>query len=518
MERAEVVIVGAGPVGALLAAELRLAQVDVLVLERLTEPSGQSRASALHARTVATLRRRGLFEPLADLARADGAGFAPPRGRAQFAGMAVLDRSVLPTDGPALLGVSQSRVETVLNGHMTRLGARVRRGHTVTGLSTSEDLVTVTVAGPDGEYQVGAGYVVGCDGGRSAVRSMAGIGFPGTPSTVAGLLGDVTLAEPGSVPFGWHSTPRGWTVGMFRPDGRGRLIVFEFTGAHPDRDARLDEAELGAAAHRVLGRPVEFAASTWLTRFGDACRQAEEYRSGRVLLAGDAAHVHFPVGGQGLNLGLQDAVNLGWKLAGAVRGWAGPHLLDTYQAERAPLAATVLRNARAQSVLMDPDPRFDALRELFHELAWLPEVNRHLVGQLGGVDIRYDLPGGARDPLVGRFADDLRIETADGPRQLAQLLRDGRALLLNLTGAALPAEVEIALLGCPDRVSMVTGRTDGDPVALLVRPDGYVALAASGRENCWSGACGALSYWFGAPDQAHGFITRSSESVTGLGG
>jgi 2-polyprenyl-6-methoxyphenol hydroxylase-like FAD-dependent oxidoreductase len=507
VEHVDVVIVGAGPVGAMLAIELRLRGVEVLVLERLAEPTGQSRASALHARTVATLRRRGLLEPLAEIARLDGAGFSPPRGRAQFAGMAVLDRSVLPADGPALLGVTQARVESVLSGHAERLGARILRGCNVTDLSMMDDRVEVAI----GEQRVAAQYVVGCDGGRSTVRAAAGIGFPGTPSTVAGLLGDVTLAEPGSVPFGWHGTPRGWTVGMFRPNGTGRLLVFEFAGAHRHRDAPVTEAELGAAAQRVLGRPVAFAASTWLSRFGDACRQADAYRRGRVLLAGDAAHVHFPVGGQGLNLGLQDAVNLGWKLAGAVHGWAAPDLLDSYQAERAPIAATVLRNARAQSVLMDPDPRFDPLRGLFRELAELPEVNRHLVGQVGGVDIRYG--------PVGTFADDLRIETGDGPRQLADLLADGRAYLLNLTGATLPSALGIALLGCPDRVGLVTGRSVTGPAALLVRPDGYLAWAAAeNAENPWSGAGEALRDWFGVDLEPNFTVTQSDEPVTRVGG
>jgi hypothetical protein len=326
---------------------------------------------------------------------------------------------------------------------------------------------------------------------------------------MSGLLGDVTLAEPGAVPFGWTSTPTGWVVGMFRPNGVGRLIVFEFTGTHPDRDAPVTEAELSGAAQRVLGRPVRLAPSTWLSRFGDACRQAEHYRQGRILLAGDAAHVHFPVGGQGLNLGLQDAMNLGWKLAGAVRGWAGPDLLDSYHDERAPIAATVLRNARAQSTLMDPDPRFDPLRDLFRELVELPEVNRHLVEQVGGVDIRYDLPCG------GWFADDLRIDTEHGPRQLAALLSEGRGLLLNLTGEALPAELGIALMGCPDRATLVTGRAGAGPVALLVRPDGYVAWAAAeGADNPWSGAYEALHYWFGAEAAGRPAVTRSDEPVT----
>ena len=514
MEHVDVVIVGAGPVGAMLAVELRLHGVEALVLERLAEPTGQSRAGALHARTVATLRRRGLLEPLAEIARLDGAGFAPPRGRAQFAGMAVLDRSVLPADGPGLLGITQARVETVLFGHAETLGARIRRGCNVTGLSILDDRVEIAV---DGEDRIEAAYVVGCDGGRSTVRAEAGIGFPGTPSTVAGLLGDVTLAEPGSVPFGWHGTPRGWVVGMFRREGTGRLIVFEFDGAHQDRDAPVTEAELAAAARRVLGRPIAFSASTWLSRFGDACHQAEAYRRGRVLLAGDAAHVHFPVGGQGLNLGLQDAVNLGWKLAAAVHGWAGPDLLDSYEAERAPIAATVLRNARAQSVLMDPDPRFDPVRALFRELAELPEVNRHLVGQVGGVDIRYDLPG--EHPLVGTFADDPRIETRDGRRQLADLLADGRGLLLNLTGEPLPDALDIALLGCPDRVGVVTGRSATGPVALLVRPDGYLAwVAADDADNPWSGLDVALWRWFGVDLEANGAVTRSDEPVTRVGG
>ncbi|QUQ71134.1 FAD-dependent monooxygenase [Kutzneria sp. CA-103260] len=441
------VIVGAGPVGAMLAAELRLQGIGVVVLERLTRPAGLSKANALHARTIQTLDRRGLlarFQPVA--------GTRPTRGRAQFGGLAVLDRDAVEVDVPMMLGVPQAETERILLDHAIALGADIRRGEEVVGLA---EAVVETAAG----QRIAAKFVVGADGGRSTVRKLAGIDFAGTDATVAALLGDVTVEDPGAIPFGWHRTDRGWVVGMIRPDGVGRVFAFTFDGPHADRDAPLSLGELQSTVERILGRPVPMRDPRWLSRFGDACRQAVSYRKGQVLLVGDAAHVHFPAGGQGLNLGLQDAVNLGWKLAATINGTAADGLLDTYHAERHPVGERVLRNARAQVVLMDPDPRFDPLRELCTELMLLDETNRHLVSMLAGLDVHYE-PG--EHPAIGHYAPAWP--------GLAERLRGGRWVYVG------PAPL--------DGAEWLPGEEQ-----MLIRPDGYVAWAGD------AGMTEALRRW-----------------------
>ena len=441
------VIVGAGPVGALLAAELRLHGIDVIVLERLARPTGLSRANALHARTIQTLDRRGLldrFEPMT--------GARTTHGRAQFGGLAVLDRTAVEVDVPMMLVVPQAETERILLEHAVALGADVRRGQEVTGL---DGVVVETAAG----QRIVAKFVVGADGGRSGIRKLAGIDFAGTDATVAALLGDVTVDDPQTIPFGWHRTDRGWVVGVIRPNGVGRVFTFSFDGPHENRDAPLKIAELQSTVEHILSHPVPMREPRWLSRFGDACRQAVTYRKGNVLLVGDAAHVHFPAGGQGLNLGLQDAVNLGWKLAATINGTAADGLLDTYHAERHPVGERVLRNARAQVLLMDPDPRFDPLRELFVELMQFDETNRHMVTMLAGLDVHYEL---GDQPAVGRYAPALP--------GLAERLRFGRWVYVG------PAPL--------DGFEWLPGKEK-----MLIRPDGYVAWAGE------DGMAAALKRW-----------------------
>ncbi|MFI9384312.1 FAD-dependent monooxygenase [Kutzneria sp. NPDC052558] len=447
LETTDVVIVGAGPVGAMLAAELRLHGIGVVVLERLTRPTGLSKAHALHARTIQTLDRRGLLDRFVSVA-----GKGPRAGRAQFGGLEVLDRTAVEADVPMMLGVPQAETERILLDHAVSLGADVRRGQEVVGI----DGATVeTVSG----HRIAAEFVVGADGGRSTVRKLAGIDFAGTDATIAGLLGDVTVEDPRAIPFGWHRTERGWVISMVRPDGAGRVFALTFDGPHADRDAPLGMAEFRSTVERILGRPVSMRDPRWLSRFGDGCRQAVEYRRGTVLLVGDAAHVHFPAGGQGLNLGLQDAVNLGWKLAATINGTAADGLLDTYHAERHPVGERVLRNARTQVVLMDPDPRFDPLREVFTELMLLDETNRHLVSMLAGLDVHY-APGD--HPAIGHYAPALP--------GLAKRQRGGQWVYVG------PEPL--------DGAEWLAGQEQ-----MLIRPDGYVAWAGE------QGMAEALRRW-----------------------
>ncbi|RKT55649.1 FAD-dependent monooxygenase [Saccharothrix australiensis] len=487
MSDVDVVIAGGGPVGLMLAGELGLAGVGALVLERAAERDEHSRAWGLHPRTAETLDRRGLL-----------AGLLHERAtwpKMPFAGMwPLLDLSAMrDCDHPYLVNVPQTRVEEVLAARAARVGAEVRRGHEVTGLAQHDDGVDVEVAGPGGAYRVRGRFLVGCDGGRSAVRKLAGIGFPGSDATVAGMLCDCTLPTMRQERRGITRTGRGTVNLNPRPNGQVRVVVTEFDRPHADRDAPVALPEFAAAVTRVLGRELRIEEPTWFTRFGDTCRQADRYRAGRVLLAGDAAHVHFPYGGLGLNLGLQDAVNLGWKLAAEVAGHAPAGLLDTYQAERYPVAEGVLDYSRTQLALLHPHRNVTALRGLVQRLLEFPEVNRFLAELVTGVALRLDLGEEGAHPLVGALATDLRLESADGHTTLVELLRAGTGVLVDFTQSG--AHAETARPWEP-RVQVRVARADAPPAAaLLVRPDGYVAWAATdGRSD---GPRAALERWFG---------------------
>jgi 2-polyprenyl-6-methoxyphenol hydroxylase-like FAD-dependent oxidoreductase len=489
---ADVIVVGAGPVGLLLAAELRLHGVRVVVLERLAEPTGFSKAGAMHARTVETFELRGLVERFRERGREGilrvfagddpelrrrfaerfSGGGAGGEGRQHFAGIRTLRVDRLDSNHPGVFPILQADTEAVLAERAAELGAEIRRGVEVTGLESDDEGVIARVRDGSGEQRVRAGYLVGCDGGRSAVRRAAGFGFPGTAPTYTGRLGDVRvpelMADPG---MGHHRMPGGYLFAT-----PGRVMIIEFGAPPEDRDAPMTKEELAASLARVLGRRVEIPEEpAWMSRFTDVARQADTYRRGRVLLAGDAAHVHSPSGGQGLNLGLQDAVNLGWKLAAVVQGCAAADVLDTYEAERHPVAARVLHNTRAQTALMNPDPRITPLRELFADLMELDQVNRYLAEMLTAVDVRYDMPGAAH-PLVGGFVPPYDLVTDGGTVPVRDLFHRGRWVLLDLgagpdLGAALGPHARDA--------DLVTAAPlpDLDASALLVRPDGYVAWA-----------------------------------------
>ncbi|MCQ8188512.1 FAD-dependent monooxygenase [Streptomyces rugosispiralis] len=487
----DVVVVGAGPVGLLLAAELRLVGVDVTVIERAAARSPHSKALTLHPRSLEVLAMRGLAEPFVR------AGVPVPTGH--YGGLPVrLDFSVLDTRFPYTLVLPQLRTERLLEERLRALGGEIRRRHRALEVRQDADGAEVDVAGPDGTYTLRTAWVVGCDGAGSAVRTSAGIDFPGTRATTTGILGDVVLDAPPSVPS--VDNEYGGFLIVPLADGHHRVAGSTRESRTIPADRPLTFEELRGHVRQVAGTDFGMRAPRWLSRFGNAARQAARYRDGRVLLAGDAAHMHMPMGGQGLNVGLQDAFNLGWKLAAVCQGRAPDGLLDTYHAERHPVGAALLENTQAQTVLgatYTPDAR--ALRSVFGRLlAAHPAVNRQFAGELSALDVAYPADGadgaadrltGTRpaDRLTGTRAPDLGLDGAPEP-SLYPLLADGRFVLLRLgpdgdTGRE-PADAlatAAAIAGGPDRIRAVTARPttthDGwaGPRTVLVRPDGHVA-------------------------------------------
>lgn len=474
----DVVVVGAGPTGLLLAAELRLAGVPVTVVERAAGRSPHSKALTLHPRTLEVLALRGLA------GRFTAEGVPLPVGH--YGGLPTrLDFSALDTRFPYTLVLPQLRTEQLLERRLEELGGEVRWGHRVLAVRQDADGAEVEVAGPDGTDVLRAAWVVGCDGAGSTVRSSAGIDFPGTPTTTTGFLGDVLLDAPPPAGAPSYDNARGGILIVELADGYHRIVGSTQESSAVPTAQPLTLEELRTAVRAVAGTDFGMRAPRWLSRFGNAARQAARYRAGRVLLAGDAAHMHMPFGGQGLNVGVQDAFNLGWKLASVCHGRAPAALLDTYHAERHPVGTALLENTRAQTAIgAAHTPDAQALRDVLSGiLADHPDVNRRLAGQVSALDVAYPAPGGG--PLAGDRAPDVGLDGECGP-SLYPLLADGRFVLLGLTADGPGADLVAAaagLAGGADRVRTVAARPvtvhqgwDG-LATVLVRPDGHIAWA-----------------------------------------
>jgi 2-polyprenyl-6-methoxyphenol hydroxylase-like FAD-dependent oxidoreductase len=504
-------VVGAGPVGLMLAAELRACSIDVLVLERLTSPDTRLRAPAITERTIEALERHGLLDRLAGEIQ---------RYRAAHGAASSTPSANLRMDGVRVLPVRQDLVEHVLEEHVRALGGDVWREKEVVGLTPFSDGVELRVRDAhDREEVLRPSFVVGCDGGHSTVRSAAGIGFPGSQATLTGYQAEVEIADPGVLRRGWQRTSTGIAAYEVSPS---RIVSIEFTGPPADRSAPVTIEEVQASLRRTTATEVTLAGARSLTRFTDNARLAEPYRRGRVLLAGDAAHIHAPFGGQGLNLGMQDAVNLGWKLAATLRGWGPPGLLDSYERERRPVAEQVLRNVQTAITLMDPDTRMTPVHELFAELRGLEAVRRHMHEKTAMTDLRYTVATSGRDhPLLGRAPRGLRVSTGNGSIELSRVARAGHGLLLVLSDAARQAaEVAESWRDTVDVVSAsVSSAPDGvadppdagAPAALLLRPDGHVVWVG-GDDGCDhpSALRDALEHVFGPPDAPTNSATSHS--------
>jgi 2-polyprenyl-6-methoxyphenol hydroxylase-like FAD-dependent oxidoreductase len=481
-----VVVAGGGPAGLMLAGELALAGVDVAIVERrASQDLTGSRAGGLHSRTIEVLDQRGIADRFLSQGRTAQV--------AQFTGIP-LDISDFPTRHNYVLGLWQSHIERILAGWVDELTVPIYRGREATGFAQDDTGVDVELG--DGQ-SLRTKYLVGCDGGRSLIRKAAGIEFPGWDPTTSNLIAEVEITDEPEWgirrdALGIHSLSR------LEDGGRVRVLVTEQHVGHTTEPTLRDLSE---ALIAVYGTDYGIHNPTSISRFTDVTRQAAAYRKGRVLLAGDAAHVHPPDGGQGLQTGVQDAVNLGWKLAQVIKGTSPESLLDTYHAERHPVAARVLRNTMAAIALRRADERTQALRDTMSELLGMDEPRRRFAAMMSGLDIHYDL--GEGHPLLGRRMPDLDLVTANGPLRVFSLLHGARPVLLNLGE---PGDLDIT--PWVDRVQLIDAKYDGvwelpalgavtAPAAILVRPDGYVA---------WVGYLGhlglpdALTTWFGPPN------------------
>lgn len=486
----DVIVVGAGPVGLMLAGELRLGGARVTVLERLGGPTTESRASTLHARTMELLDSRGLLARFGEL---------PHDSRGHFGGIP-LDLS-LPGSHPGQWKVPQTRTEAVLQQWCVSLGADLRRGHELRGLAGRRDRVDAEAAGPAGTVSLRARYLVGCDGEDSTVRRLAGIDFPGHDAVRELIRADVDGVEIPDRRF--QRLPNGLAIAARRGDGVTRVMVHVYGGKPADRRGAPEFAEVCDAWRHVTGEDIGAGTPLWLNAFGDASRLAARYRAARILLAGDAAHRQMPVGGQALNLGLQDAANLGWKLAAVVRGRAPESLLDSYHRERHAVGARVLAGIEAQTTLLLGGPEVEAMRSVLTELTVYEPVRRHLAGTISGLEVRHDVG----HPLLGARLMPAEVITDRGATTTAHLLRSGRGLLLDTSGdTASHAGLRRAAGPWLDRVDLIQaglaqaglaqGVLPAGTDAVLVRPDGHVVWASDAEPH---GPKATLERWFGPP-------------------
>lgn len=497
----EVVISGAGPTGLMVACELALGGVHPIVLDALPEPSTEPKANGLVGQVIRILDMRGLYTMAA------GTTDAPtPIPGFMFSGMPVSFAGI--ADNPMYaLGIQQPRLVRLLEQHARDLGVDIRWGHELVDVAQQEDRVDLNIAAPQGSYDLATRFLVGADGGRSLVRKNAGIEFPGSTAPVVGRLAHVSIPDEfrgadgclnipgvGRITFPHNRMDGGTFVFAEFEPGRPLIGTMEFEADPLAVETPMTVQELRESLRRVLGVDVPIAPPQGpgphaLRRIdGQNTRQAERYRDGNVFLVGDAAHVHSAMGGPGLNLGLQDAVNLGWKLAAAVNGWAPKGLLDTYHSERYPVGRRVMMQSMSQSALMAPGPEVGALRTLFAELLAKPDTAAHIAHLLAGSDVRYDV--GDSHVLSGRLIPDLTLPNG---QRVAELMHPGRPVLLDLTGGAVAESV----VSCPDRVNVVVAEGPESPAAMLIRPDGYVAWAS---DSCGSDdidrLSGALTRWF----------------------
>ncbi|MCF3180652.1 FAD-dependent monooxygenase [Streptomyces polychromogenes] len=489
-----VIVVGAGGAGLTLATELALAGTPAVVLDRLPGRNLQSRAGAIQPRTAELLALRGLLD------EALGRSIDYRLVGGHFAGLPVpLDYAAWDTRYPHPVLLPQDQLEAVLEERLAELGGRVLREHTLTGLRQDADGVTITMTTPDGDRSLRGRFLVACDGAHSGVRKTMGAAFPGQAATVRMatadlvLTGEVDDSSAGHISSRIHTSPEGHFA-MITPlaNGLHKLIFSGPRTASAERDAPVTAEEVREVLRATHGGALDVSEIRYASRFSDASRQLEHYRHGRVFFAGDSAHIHSPAGGQGLNLGVQDAFNLGWKLAAVLRGEAAEELLDSYQSERHPVAARVLALTRAQGVVMGPqrDGGLGELRDVLTDLLRLPEANRYMAGVMSGLDLRLPSPDAADHPLLGLRMPDLDLLTGDGGQvRFSELTRGGRGVLIDLAEAPLAAADP-----WNDRLVRVRARVEkgvADAEAVLVRPDGYV---------CWAGGAGltaTLTRWFG---------------------
>lgn len=484
-ERTKVLVVGAGPVGLMLAGELRLGGVDVIVVETRTEPSGESRGLGFTARATETFQQRGLLKRFGDVEL---------NRHGHFGGIP-LDFGVLEGSHFGARGIPQYKVELMLEGWAKELGASVRRRHELVGLSAAEDRVTARIEGPEGPMEIVADYLVGCDGGRSTVRRLADFEFVGSSATREMYLADV-LNRNIRPRFIGERVPEGMVMAMQFAEGVDRIIVCPRGVPSKERTEPITFAEIADAWQRLTGESLHDAETRWVSVFTDATRQATEYCRGRVILAGDAAHIHLPAGGQGLSLGVVDAGNLGWKLAATVQGWAPAGLLHSYHTEQHAVGARVLRNTQAQGLLYLSGDEVLPLRAVMAEIMEIPEVGRHLSGMVSGLAIRHDV-GSEAHALLGRRMPDVALRGGS----VFEHLHRARGVLLTTTD-----DVSHVARPWADRVDTVVtapaARSDNgwpdDVSAILLRPDGYVAWVAPSDLDLAQ----ALRRWFGDPRPA----------------
>ncbi|MCT2588413.1 FAD-dependent monooxygenase [Streptomyces sp. N2-109] len=489
--KTRVIVVGAGPVGLTLAGELRLGGVDVVVYDKLPAPSGESRALGFTKRVAELFDQRGLLTRLGDFNWGQ---------QSHFGGLRI-DLDALDEEHHGVRGLPQSRTEEMLANWLSELGVPVRRGYEAVGFRETQDGVTVVFEGPQGRHEESAGYLVGCDGGGSTIRTAAGIEAPGWEATRGMYMADITGAEVNQRPIGERVPGGNMVLSISLGDGYYRILIHDKSlRPRPDSEA-LTFAEVADAWQRMTGESLHHAQPRWMAAFSNAAGLAAEYRRGRVFLAGDAAHNTPPLAGWGLAVGIQDAVNLGWKLAAVIGGSAPEGLLDSYHTERYPLGQQLMRNTHAGSMLYLSGEEMEPLREVMRELVDYKAAAGHLAGMVSGLSVRYDM-GSGEHPLLGmRMPPECEVELPDGGRtRVAELLHQARGVFISTGG---DGEAERLAAGWSDRVDVVTGSwapaAEGRPArtlpdAVLVRPDGYIAWAAPGGGDL----CEALGRWFGS--------------------